>query len=350
MIVVMDTAEKPGGGVISLLLVMPEKKFRRRPTAKGVGLRKADSYTGNHPEDGFTPLETIRSFFHFHSKSASGCDASADSTAKADPLKSAPNDSILHQQGMDEGTKNYAPGHIFAGTNLSILVDQTKSTGDGLKTVHTNLAINEESRSDEISKKIKLEDLSDLRKDIISAFFTLESLQYEHIIVSDESEEVDTKKDKDTHATSHDDKLEQQKAKAKAEVASLKARPSYPDINQLIELLEKLKTLDSLPSLSNKVTDTLNRFSTVVENASRATGKSVPSAGLATASPAEGEKNTIPATKDAETTNLHNELVDLLGIDVVTQYYNKKLLYDKYYDKMLKIRKSSKIINSHVLT
>ncbi|GJU77009.1 hypothetical protein Tco_1274079 [Tanacetum coccineum] len=47
---------------------------------------------------------------------------------------------------------------------------------------------------------------------------------------------------------------------------------------------------------------------------------------------------------------LHNELVDLLGIDIVTQYYNKKLLYDKYYDKMLKRRKISKIINCDVLT
>ncbi|GKE28283.1 putative reverse transcriptase domain-containing protein, partial [Tanacetum coccineum] len=35
-------------------------RFRRRPTAKGVGLRVADSYAGNHPKDGFTPLETIR--------------------------------------------------------------------------------------------------------------------------------------------------------------------------------------------------------------------------------------------------------------------------------------------------
>ncbi|GJT21618.1 hypothetical protein Tco_0891555 [Tanacetum coccineum] len=35
-------------------------KFFRRPTAKGVGLRLADSHTGNHPEDDFTPLETIR--------------------------------------------------------------------------------------------------------------------------------------------------------------------------------------------------------------------------------------------------------------------------------------------------
>ncbi|GJU54185.1 hypothetical protein Tco_1227899, partial [Tanacetum coccineum] len=69
----------------------------------------------------------------------------------------------------------------------------------------------------------------------------------------------------------------------------------------------------------------------------------------ATASPTEGEKNTNPATKDVDP-NLHDELVDLLGIDVVTQYYNKKLLYDKYYDKMLKRRKSSKITNCDVLT
>ncbi|GJX42029.1 abscisic acid 8'-hydroxylase 2-like protein [Tanacetum coccineum] len=34
--------------------------FRRRPTVKGVGLRVVDSYTGNHPEDDFTPLETIQ--------------------------------------------------------------------------------------------------------------------------------------------------------------------------------------------------------------------------------------------------------------------------------------------------
>ncbi|GJY06978.1 hypothetical protein Tco_0374032 [Tanacetum coccineum] len=38
-------------------------RFRRRPTAKGVGLRVADSRTGNHSEDDFTPLETIQRFY-----------------------------------------------------------------------------------------------------------------------------------------------------------------------------------------------------------------------------------------------------------------------------------------------
>ncbi|GJT12411.1 hypothetical protein Tco_0859453 [Tanacetum coccineum] len=40
--------------------VADEDEFRRRPTAKGVRLCVADSHAGNHPEDGFTPLETIR--------------------------------------------------------------------------------------------------------------------------------------------------------------------------------------------------------------------------------------------------------------------------------------------------
>ncbi|GKF88130.1 hypothetical protein Tco_0259007 [Tanacetum coccineum] len=106
-------------------------------------------------------------------------------------------------------------------------------------------------------------------KDTRSTFFTPDSPQDELIIVLDESEEEETKKDKDTHPTSHDvpkdtsfphplslksaqiqelmaqvyllqtqkKELEKQKATAKAEVASLKARPSYPDSNQLTDLL-----------------------------------------------------------------------------------------------------------------
>ncbi|GJT24183.1 hypothetical protein Tco_0894120 [Tanacetum coccineum] len=101
--------------------------------------------------------------------------------------------------------------------------------------------------------------------------------------------------------------LEKSKLKAEAEVVLMKTKLSYPDTNQLTKLLflhlpsqvslvqEKLKTLDSLLSLLQKVTHTLNSFSTMVDNASRATSMNVPSAGQATASPAEGEKN----TKDA---------------------------------------------------
>ncbi|GJX54655.1 hypothetical protein Tco_0283024 [Tanacetum coccineum] len=115
--------------------------------------------------------------------------------------------------------------------------------------------------------------------------------------------------------------------------------------SQVSLVQEKLKILDSFPSLLHKVTNTLTRFATMVENASGATSMNVPSAGKATASPTEGEKN----TKDADT-NLKDELVDLLGKNIVTQYYTKKLLFDKYYDKMLKRKKSSKITKCEVLT
>ncbi|GJY05290.1 hypothetical protein Tco_0371230 [Tanacetum coccineum] len=171
---------------------------------------------------------------------------------------------------MDEGTKNYSFDHIFAGSNPNILVDKTKSAGDGLKTAHTDSGAIDESRANDISLKVKLEDLSEMLKDTRSAFFTPDSPPDKPIIVSDESEEEEkVVKDKDTKATSHDvptntsvppppspksaqiqesmaqvhllqsqkKELEQAKAKAKAEVASLKAKPSYPDINQLTELL-----------------------------------------------------------------------------------------------------------------
>ncbi|GKD79632.1 hypothetical protein Tco_1342253 [Tanacetum coccineum] len=71
-------------------------------------------------------------------------------------------------------------------------------------------------------------------QDTRSAFFTPDSSPDEPIIVSDESEEEQTKR----HEEPKDTLLEQQKAKAKAEGASLQAKPSYPDINQLTELLE----------------------------------------------------------------------------------------------------------------
>ncbi|GKB44294.1 ribonuclease H-like domain-containing protein [Tanacetum coccineum] len=114
--------------------------------------------------------------------------------------------------------------------------------------------------------------------------------------------------------------------------------------SQVSSVQERLKILDSLPCFLHKVTDTLNKFATMVENA-LGVSLNVPSTGKATASPTEGEKN----TKDAET-NLQKQLIDLLGIEVVEQYHSKKLLFDKYYDKMLKRKKRPKITNCEVLT
>ncbi|GKE78696.1 hypothetical protein Tco_1544816, partial [Tanacetum coccineum] len=215
------------------------------------------------------------------------------------------------------------------------------SAGDGLKTAHIDSGANEESRADDISLKVKLEDLLDILKDRRFAFFTLDSPTDEPIIVSDESEEEDeVSKDKDTEATSHNEpedtssqkeELEQAKAKAKAEVASMKAKPSYPDINQLTELLvAELKNIHwELPA---EFLNLPSQFSSIQEK-------------LKILDSLPREKN----TKDVDT-NLKDELVDLLGKNVVTQYYTKKLLFDKYYDKMLKRKKSPKITNCEVLT
>ncbi|GKD41899.1 hypothetical protein Tco_1266544 [Tanacetum coccineum] len=106
---------------------------------------------------------------------------------------------------MDEGTKNYSFDRIFTVSNPSVLVDKTKYAEDGLKTTHTDSGANEESRADDMSLKVKLDDLSHILKDTRSAFFTPDSLPYEPIIVSDESkEEEEVVRDKDTEATSHD--------------------------------------------------------------------------------------------------------------------------------------------------
>ncbi|GJZ05109.1 hypothetical protein Tco_0538384 [Tanacetum coccineum] len=343
---------------------------------------------------------------------------------------------------MDEGTQNYSFAHILAGSNLSVLVDKTKSAGDGLKTTHTTSSANKESRADDTLRKVKLEDLSDILKDTRSAFFTPDSLTDEPIIVSYESEEEENaENDKDTKDTSKDE-LEQAKVKAKAKITSMKAKPSYPDINQLTELLvtslkpelskllashdfasclptelkelpskitelsgeikklkqhikdleiellgdlkdisskletftstlsslpsqvaelkniqwelpaefldlphlvssvqEKLKTLDSFPGLLNKVSNTLNRFVTLVGNASGATATDVPSADKATTSPAEGEK-------DADT-NLKNELVDLLGIDIVTQEDGTAKVIEKFKASNLQLAEWREVVQAY---
>ncbi|GKD96688.1 hypothetical protein Tco_1380585 [Tanacetum coccineum] len=44
------------------------------------------------------------------------------------------------------------------------------------------------------------------------------------------------------------------------------------------------------------------------------------------------------------------ELIDLLGPEVVHKYYNYKLQYDRYCDKMLNRRTESRITNCDVLT
>ncbi|GJT91711.1 hypothetical protein Tco_1080556 [Tanacetum coccineum] len=234
----------------------------------------------------------------------------------------------------------------------------------------------------------RMEDLLDILKDTRSSFFTPDSPTDKPIIISEEiKEEENAKNDKDTEDTSvpppslklaqsqeliaqpelskllasHDfssclpielKELPLKIAELSGEIKELKQHIKDMEIElprdlkdilskletftSTISVQEKLKTLDSLPGLLKKVTNTLNRFATLVENTSGATPAGVPLADKASASPAKGEKDVD--------TNLKNELVDILGIDIVTQCYNKKLLYEKYYERMKKRIQCPKII------
>ncbi|GJU87114.1 hypothetical protein Tco_1294660 [Tanacetum coccineum] len=156
-------------------------------------------------------------------------------------------------------------------------------------------------------------------------------------------------------------KLEQQKEKAKAEIAFLKAQPLYPDVNQLIELLvAELKTLQwELPADNNQQPQDAEEEEETESDSEAAEEEETESDSEDDHdNPADSmieEQKRIKESLKADLAKqqvekVKNELVDLMGINVVTQYYNKKLMYDKYRDKMLKIRKSSKITNCNVIT
>ncbi|GJV75590.1 reverse transcriptase domain-containing protein [Tanacetum coccineum] len=168
-----------------------------------------------------------------HSESASRHDASAASIDEVDLVKTYLNDSVSLQQGIVKGTKTISFDHIFAGTNLSVLVNKTKSAGDGLKTAQTKTDTNlETSKAEKENVKVGFMDQDSPEDD-------------EPIIFQDDEEEDDAEK-------SQNQKLEKLKTKAEAEVAFLLAQPSY--------LNAKIKTLDALPSLLNKVTEALDKI------------------------------------------------------------------------------------------
>ncbi|GJZ69639.1 hypothetical protein Tco_0633189 [Tanacetum coccineum] len=192
------------------------------------------------------------------SKFASGNDASAASTAEADPGNSAPS----------------TDPHVFA--------DQTKSVSEGLETILTQPITGKGASSvasqikEETSSTIKLEDLAKLVSHVQPSFKDLDSPKADPVIIVDDS---DKDEDDEVHELkmSQMHKLEAKKNKVEAEAALLKTQTSFPNVEQLKELLvaslqAKLNTLDALPD------------------------QSVPLAGQADTISAEGEKNTNQAT------------------------------------------------------
>ncbi|GJY05294.1 hypothetical protein Tco_0371234 [Tanacetum coccineum] len=335
---------KPGHKNLSTSLKQPSMSSKE--VTKG-GSFKAPTNTGMHKEDkqatggptslgvtsearatpqlssgmsAFNLNESIYSAsFIIHSESASRNNASAVSTAEADPGKSAPS------------------------RDPHVLADQTKSVSEGLETVLTQPITGKGASS--IARQVKEEEASNLIK--------LEDLLSNQVLIHQ----------------SQKHKLKLKKNKAEAEIALLKAQPSFPNVGQLNDLLipgdlkeipskledftktitsltsqvvelktlqlellakfvlllaqvasvqAKLKTLDALLGLLLNFTKALNNFAQVLDSASsKAEDQSVPSAGQDDTMPAAEEKNTNQATisqlfqtkaeKNAEKENLNNQ-------------------------------------------
>ncbi|GJR07198.1 hypothetical protein Tco_0530182 [Tanacetum coccineum] len=141
--------------------------------------------------------------FTDHMKAICNLDVHVDSKA---PKYSSPTKEAQKATGglksLGDTSKDRVHPQLSSGSNPSVLIDKTKSVRDGLKTTHTTSSANKESRADDISQKVKLEDLSNFLKDTRSAFFTPDSPTDEPIIILDESEEEENaESDKDTEDT-----------------------------------------------------------------------------------------------------------------------------------------------------
>nr|GEX43950.1 hypothetical protein [Tanacetum cinerariifolium] len=276
------------------------------------------------------PVTSSKQPFVSSKEATKGHDVLANFTAEADPGLSAPNDSIPLQQ------------------------DQTKSVSEGLETVLTQPITEKEAISttihgdkEESSNTIKLKDLAKLVSQIQPSFKDLDLPKDDPVIIVDESDEDEpTAKTKDTSLnellvkslqtvfsmiiSSHDFSSSlptELKWELPEEFLSLQAKVESAQA--------KLNTLDALPSLLLNVTKALNKFAEVLESTSIKAGDQKE----AKAEAAKQERNVRKA-----------KLIDLLGPEVVHKYYNYKLQYDRYCDKMLNRRVESRITNCDVLT
>ncbi|GKC62589.1 retrovirus-related pol polyprotein from transposon TNT 1-94 [Tanacetum coccineum] len=337
--------------------------FERRTGSKTVYLKRKKEFSSamdSNPSQTSAPTQVVAEMYKEDQQSASGNDASVDFTAEADPKISAPNDYVPHQQGDGSQT-----ARIVLGTKVD-----TRST-----------------------------------------FMDDENQEDEPFIASEESSEEHTKRNEDTNAEpkstsvpppspsvqiqelqaqilllkSQDQKLEQDKEKAAAEIATLKAQSVFPNINQLTnhlissmkpefskllsshdfsssiptELKEppptKITTLSGevnelkkhikefeveLPEVFNEITQKLETFSSIVFSLTTQVVElkkhkwELPKEFVSILNahnkgvPSAGKSTTSPA-EGAKNTNPVTEdaemanLVDLMGIDVVEEYHKR---------------------------
>nr|GEU50860.1 hypothetical protein [Tanacetum cinerariifolium] len=160
------------------------------------------------------------------------------STAKTDLRNSAPSDFVPQQQGMNKGTKNTSCDHLFTGTDLQVLADQTKSVSEGLETVLIQPItgkrasfIARQVEEEEASSIIKLEYLAKLVSHMQPRFKDLDSPEDDPVIVVDDSDEVKDIKEKDKVRAKTGQNQEQTGSVEKSKMKPDKVKAHPPHIN-----------------------------------------------------------------------------------------------------------------------
>ncbi|GKE07959.1 hypothetical protein Tco_1411510 [Tanacetum coccineum] len=327
--------------------------------------------------------------FIIHSESSSGNYALAVSIVEADLRNFAPSDFVPQQQ------------------------EQTKSISEGLDTVLAQALtgkgaslIARQVNKEEASRTIKLEDLAKMVSNVQPSFKDLDSPEDDRVIIV----ESDAEEDDGIHTETEDTSVlninwswKRIKLQLKLKLPSLKFNPPFlisslpTELNNLplkfnkrteevkelknqvhnleIKLLRdlkeiptkledftktvalvqaKLKTLDTLPGLLSHIIKALNKFAQEAEKESTESGFDdeiihMPgSINISVHKKIEKEVKAEAARCEGEIRK--EELIDLLCLEVVNKYYNDKLQYDKYCDKMLNRRAASRITNCDVLT
>nr|GEX40666.1 ankyrin repeat family protein [Tanacetum cinerariifolium] len=217
-----------------------------------------------------------------HFESASRHDASADSTSEADRGKTAPNDSLSQQQGTKKEA-NYVQDEFNTSTELTNSNDATKENKledlpkmvkdvgidlMGLDSPKDDLPFIVQSNKEDTSIPTELKELPSKFKEISREIRYLKSLNKKVV------------------------KMNNQKLEVSNGLLALQVQVSY-----ITAQLSKLEVLDALPSLLNKVTKVINRFATAITSTSQTTDDtSVLSAGQVGTHPVEEKKNTQQAT------------------------------------------------------
>nr|GEX58862.1 hypothetical protein [Tanacetum cinerariifolium] len=225
------------------------------------------------------------------------------------------------------------------------------------------------------SNNIKLEDLAKLVSNMQSSFKDLDSPEDDHVIVvddinEDEEDEVHTTtvaKTKDTSAP----KSSSPRNKAKAKSILLKGQPSFPNVGQLNELLDIASKKagdigvpfagqagtqpiegdsDDETHVSGSMVESsrikkLKKFDFITED-----GRHIHLTKEEINQQKKLEEDAKAKAAKEEREVRKAELVYLLGLKVVNKYYNDKLQYDRYCDKMQSRRAESRVTNCDVLT